>query len=124
MQYDVSTPQEYLDQIDSDWRKEKLLTVRAIILGSGYPLNEVIRYKMLGYEDAQGLFLSLNAQKNYVGLYVGDIAKIDEDGTLLKGINCGKGCVRIKKSNEVKGNIESFINKAIDYRSKGIDIDC
>ena len=124
MQYDVSTPQEYLDQIDTDWRKEKLLEVREIILGSGYTLNEVIRYKMLGYEDAQGLFLSLNAQKNYVGFYVGDIAKIDEDGSLLKGVNCGKGCVRIKKSNDVKGGIEAFVLKAIEYRKQGKDIDC
>ncbi|NNF33487.1 MAG: DUF1801 domain-containing protein, partial [Saprospiraceae bacterium] len=49
MQYDVSTPQEYLDQIDSDWRKDKLMEVREIILGTDYPLSEVIRYKMLGY---------------------------------------------------------------------------
>lgn len=124
MQYDVSTPQEYLDQIDTDWRKDKLLEVREIILNSDYPVTEVIKYKMLGYEDTKGLFLSLNAQKNYVGFYVGDIAKIDKDGSLLKGVNCGKGCVRIKKKNEIKGKIEAFIKRAIDYRSKGMDIDC
>ena len=124
MQYDVKTPDEYINVIEEDWRKEKLLKVRQIILDYSPDLKEVIQYKMLGYEDKDGLFMSLNAQRNYVGFYVGDIAKIDEDGSLLKGIDCGKGCVRIKKSNQVEGGITLFIKKAIDYRKRGIDIDC
>ena len=124
MQYDVSTPEEYLNVLELDWRKDKLLQVRNIILEYAPVLNEVIRYKMLGYEDHNGLFISLNAQRNYVGFYVGDIAKIDEDNSLLKGIDCGKGCVRIKKSYPLEGNIEAFIKKAIDYRRMGKDIDC
>ena len=98
MQYNANTPAEYLDILEEDWRKEKLLQIRAIILEKGYGFKERINYKMLCYTDEKGDLLHLNAQKNYVSLYVGDSSKIDTDGSLLKGLDLGKGCIRFKKS--------------------------
>ena len=31
MQYEVKTPSEYLEQLENDWRKEKLMQVREMI---------------------------------------------------------------------------------------------
>jgi hypothetical protein len=98
MQYEAKTPAEYMDQLAADWRRDKLTELREMILAQGAPLEEGIEYKMLRYGDADGAVFHLNAQKKYVSLYVGDAAKVDPDGTLLEGLNVGKGCIRFKKS--------------------------
>lgn len=125
MQYDVSTPEEYLEALDNDWHKEKLVELRNIILSTSSDIVEGINYKMLSYADDTGIICHLNAQKNYVGLYVGNAQKIDTDGSLLAGLDCGKGCIRFKKSNDTSAeNIEAFINKAVQLWKDGADIGC
>ncbi|HOK31488.1 MAG: hypothetical protein WBI99_03330 [Limnochordia bacterium] len=34
MQYDVQSPEEYLEKLENGWREEKLLEVRRLIRGS------------------------------------------------------------------------------------------
>lgn len=87
MQYNAATPVEYLDLLEEDWRKEKLLQIRAIILDKAYDFKESINYKMLCYTNEAGDLFHLNAQKHYVSLYVEDTEKIDPSGHLLKGLN-------------------------------------
>jgi uncharacterized protein YdhG (YjbR/CyaY superfamily) len=80
---------------------------------------------MLCYRDKKGIIFHLNAQKNYVSLYVGDIHKIDPDGSLLKGIDKGKGCIRFKKNTSLsETGIEFFIEKTIQLWKEGKDIYC
>ena len=98
MQYDATTPAEYMAQLDDDWRREKIEQLRVLIKTQAPFLTEDINYKMLGYGDANGRLFHLNAQKNYVSLYVGDAAKVDPDGASLAGLNVGKGCIRFTKS--------------------------
>ena len=125
MQYNVQTPAEYLDVLEEDWRKEKLLQIREIILDKAHDFKERINYKMLCYTDENGDLFHLNAQKNYVSLYVGDSSKIDTDGTLLKGLNLGKGCIRFKKSVDIDATkIDEFIEKAVGLWKDGIDVGC
>jgi len=125
MQYDVSTAEEYLEALDNDWRKEKVLELRKILLSATDDIVEGINYKMLSYADSNGIICHLNAQKNYVGLYVGDAKKIDVEGTLLAGIDCGKGCVRFKKSNDASSdNIKEFITRKVQLWKDGVDFGC
>ena len=125
MQYEVSTPREYLEVLVPDWRKETLLEVRGMIRRHGPELKEGIRYGMLTYEAAQGSGLALNAQKHSVNLYVGNAAKIDPDGTLLAGLDVGKGCIRIKKTTRIGDTgIEDFIRKATQMLRDGDDLAC
>ncbi|HAA14433.1 MAG TPA: DUF1801 domain-containing protein [Cytophagales bacterium] len=125
MQYDVATPTEYLDALDADWRKEKLLEIRSLIQEKGTQLEEAIQYKMLSYTEAGHPVFHLNAQKSYVGLYVGTINKIDPDRQLLAGLDMGKGCIRIKKKNAVLGTgLETFIEQALAMAREGQDMDC
>ncbi len=42
MQYDVKTPAEYLELIEDDWRKEKIMSIREII--KSYDLKNRRRY--------------------------------------------------------------------------------
>ena len=91
MQYDVKTPEEYIEALEDDWRREKLEHLRTLIKSKASDFVEGIEYKMLNYNDDKGTIFYLNAQKNYVSLYTGDAKKIDPDGSLLKGIDVGKG---------------------------------
>lgn len=125
MQYDVSTPAAYIQALEDDWRKPKLLELRQMILDRSDEIMEDIQFKMLHfYNDANSL-CHLNAQKNYVSLYLGDIKLVDPDGSLLKGINCGKGCIRFKKSDNLQdSNIQLLLDRMIDLWKKGVHLSC
>ena len=125
MQYDVQTPEEYLQALNHDWRRETLLELRSIIKSCAPDLTEGISYGMLSYRDERGLVFGLNAQKNYVSLYVGNARKVDPDGSLLQGLSVGKGCIRFTKSKAVsETRIREFIERAVDMWRRGEDIDC
>ena len=125
MQYDVTTPTEYIRLLDDDWRKEKLLTLRELIQTKAPDIVEGIHYKMLSYGDDNGFAFHLNVQRHYVSLYVGNIEKIDPDGELLKGVNRGKSCIRFTKSISItETRIEEFIQKAIDLWRHGENLSC
>lgn len=125
MQYDALNPKEYLGLLEPDWRKEKLLRIRKMILDYGYDLDEFIIYKMLGYGNETSSLFGLNTQKHYVSLYVGDIDKIKDATTLLRGMDTGKGCVRIKKTTNLEQSwLEIFIQTAIDAWRNGNDPSC
>ncbi len=125
MQYDVNTPDEYLDALEDDWRKRTLLQIRELILRTEPDIEESIQYKMLAYGLKGTDIFALNAQKGYVSLYVGDIHKIDPDGSMLTGLNLGKGCIRFRKSDHPeKSRIEDFIKRTILLAREGKDIDC
>ncbi|HOB43907.1 MAG TPA: DUF1801 domain-containing protein [Bacillota bacterium] len=121
MQYDVKSPEEYLETLENDWRKDKLLEVRRLIMQHGPELEESIKYKMLSYGTEQGDVFALNAQKGYVSLYVGNISKIPNASALLKPFNTGKGCIRIRKSIDISSTgLEEFIGAAVAlWRSGG-----
>lgn len=125
MQYEVTSPAEYLDALDKDWRLNTLEEIRNILKSKAPELKEGINYKMLSYSDERGPCFHLNAQKNYVSFYVGDASKVDPSGELLQGIDVGKGCLRFKKSIVVADTrLEEFIEKAANLWKQGVDIDC
>lgn len=127
VQYDVDTPNEYLELLEEDWRKEKVLRIREMILKHAPELNESIRYKMLnfGILEADDYLFALNAQKHYVSLYVGDILKVDPSGDMLIDFNLGKGCIRIRKTIDIEETgLEEFIKKTIDLWHDGHDVNC
>jgi uncharacterized protein YdhG (YjbR/CyaY superfamily) len=125
MLYDVKTPEEYLCQLPDDWRKEGVNALREIIKAKGPKLTEGINYKMLGYGDGDNIVFCLNAQKNYVSLYVGNASKVDPDGKLLEGLNRGKGCIRFTKSIDISNTrIDEFVERAVEMWEQGEDFDC
>ena len=125
MQYDVRSPEEYLEALDHDWRKDRLLEIRGLILKHGPELEESIQCKMLSYGSGDEGVFGLNAQKGYVSLYVGSIDKIENANVLLESFNTGKGCIRIRKSVDVRNTgLEEFIKKTIDLWRNGQDTSC
>lgn len=125
MLYEASTPEDYLDQLEADWRRDTLTSLRERIKKSAPDLEESIHYKMLGYGIKETYVFHLNAQKNYVSLYVGNASKIDPDASLLAGLNVGKGCIRFGKSVKVEDTqIAEFIEQAVAMWRQGVDIGC
>lgn len=125
MQYDAKNYEEYIEMLEEDWRKEKLLAIRQMILAYAPELEEVIRYKMLNYGKDDHYIFALNAQKHYVSLYVGTIDKVENAEVLLAGYNYGKGCIRVKKTIKMEDTgLEQFIHKTIDKWRAGEDTDC
>ena len=125
MQYEAKTPTEYVAQLDSDWRKDKLEQVREMIKKQGPHLNEGIEYKMLSYGNSEKNIFHLNVQRAYVSLYVGNIDKVDNARELLKDFDKGKGCVRIKKKVDIsESGLEAFIKQTVELWEKGGNTDC
>ena len=125
VQYAATTPEDYVAQLDEDWRKVTLLGLRALIQKHAPHWDEGITYKMLGYRDGDAVVMCLNAQKHYVSLYVGNAHKIDADGSLLIGLDVGKGCIRFKKTVAVADTqIDAFIQRAVSMQREGLDIGC
>ena len=125
MQYDVKTPNQYLEILEKDWRKDKLIQVREMINKSGPELTEGIYCKMLSYAYADNIIFCLNAQKAYVSLYVGNVDKVEKSRKLLKEFNIGKGCIRIKQSIDLQeSNLENFIASTIEIWRKGGETNC
>lgn len=125
MLYDVNSPEEYFQQLPDDWRREKVVALSKMIKGKGPGLTERIQYKMLAYGDDDNIAFCLNAQKNNVSLYVGNASKVDPSGSLLEGLNVGKGCIRFSKSVEIADTrIDEFIERAVGMWERGEDFDC
>lgn len=125
MQYNASTPKEFLDALEEDWRKNTLMELRALIMEKLPLLVEGINYKMLSYSFQNEVLLHLNAQKNYVSLYVGDAEKVDPSGDLLQGLSVGKGCIRFKKNAVVnRQKVGAFVLLLGKMKNNGDDTGC
>lgn len=125
MQSTATTPRKYLAELENDWRRETLMALRDLVKQEAPEAVEGVGYGMLSYTVAGKTLFSLHAQKNYVSVYVGDIRKIDRDGTMLAGLDLGKGCIRFKKSVTVgETGVHAFIGEASRMAREGLDTDC
>lgn len=125
MQYDVNTPEQYVAALEDDWRKEKLLLLRQQIITIAPETEVSINYKMLCFQINGTVMCHLNAQKNTVSLYVGNILKVDPSGQLLAGHNLGKGCIRLSKTKSITDeNFMSFLQNMVTMSRNGEDLSC
>ena len=71
------------------------------------------------------MLCQVNAQKHHIGLYVGDVASIDTDGMMLKGVDVGKGCIRFKKSDDISNpGVVLFVEKLVAMWRDGAEFKC
>ena len=125
MQYEAKTPADYVDQLEDDWRKEKLEQIRKMIRTHGPELVEGVAYKMLCYGNEKRNIFHLNVQRAYVSLYVGNIDKVEDARVLLNDFSMGKGCIRVKKSIHLPDTkLDAFISRTIDLWRNDGNTDC
>lgn len=125
MQYNVDNAEQYIAELTPDWRKEKLMALRQKLFDLAPEIEECINYKMLCYRIDKLVVCHLNAQKNTVSLYVGDVSLVDPSGALLEGYNLGKGCIRLTKTKSIDSdNFQQFLSQMVQLTRQGVDLSC
>ena len=90
---------EYFDALPAI-RRERLLAIRAAWLNCFNDLDENCRYRMPTYERA-GNWASLGNQKHHISVYFCSEAIIAPLKTSHPELNYGKGCIRIRDTQDV-----------------------
>ncbi len=124
MQYDVKTPDEYIDAIPEE-RKEVMSRLRKVIkdnLPKGF--EEVISYKMIGYVVPHEIypsgyhcdptlplpFMNIASQKNFIAVYHSGIYASEAlmqwftaeyPKHVTTKLDMGKSCIRFKKPDQI-----------------------
>jgi uncharacterized protein YdhG (YjbR/CyaY superfamily) len=93
------TVDEYIAAADPD-RQKALRVLRDLIRDAAPQAQEEIRYKM-PYYGYHGDLVAFAAQKNYFSVYVMGQQLTDHRRHELGKLNCGKGCIRFKKLEEL-----------------------
>ena len=105
---------EYLAEQPPD-RQHALTRVRSVIRNVAPDAKESMQYGMLAYE-LNGMFCGLASQKNYMALYVCDPEIVDAHRETLGKLNCGKGCIRFRKIEELP--LDTIMAIMTDARAK------
>ena len=90
---------EYLTGQPPD-RQKALTKLRSVIRKVAPDAKESMQYGMPAYE-LNGMLCGLASQKNYMALYICEPAIVDAHREALGKLNCGKGCIRFRKIEEL-----------------------
>lgn len=89
----------YLSGLSAN-RLKRLEDIRKAFLNSDTDVVESIRYKMPSFEK-DGNWVALASQKNYVSVYFCSEPLIENIRGKHPAMNTGKGCVRIRATQDV-----------------------
>lgn len=117
----AATPAEYIAQLDEP-RRSAIQTIHAMITKALPKLKPTIQYGMIGYgtymlkyaggREGEAPVIALASQSSYISVYgcgAGDLAELKKQ---LPKANCGKGCIRFKKFEDVDLKVLEKIVKA------------
>lgn len=108
MQSDAKTVAEYMKSLPDDIRKA-LGKLRALIRKVAPDAKESMQYGMPTY-DLKGMLWAFNSQKNYLALYGCGSVLVGQYKTKIGKVNCGKGCIRFKKLEDLDlGVVEEML---------------
>jgi uncharacterized protein YdhG (YjbR/CyaY superfamily) len=114
MQSKAETVDEYLDEIPED-RRSALGILRRLILEIAPTAQETMLYGMPAYLLGE-TFCAFASQKHYMALYCCDDL-VDQYRPRLGKLNCGKGCIRFRKLNDLPMDvISSLLNEVAELR--------
>jgi len=113
-QLKVSTPEEYLEQVD-DARKADIASLHALIRETAPSLapfiqGGILAYGLLHYKYASGregdsCHIGLSSNKNYISLYIsgfdGETYLAERYKEALPKASIGKSCVRFKRLSDL-----------------------
>jgi uncharacterized protein YdhG (YjbR/CyaY superfamily) len=107
VQSKAATVSQYLDELPEE-RRAALAKLRKLVRKLAPDAVESMQYGMPGYSMGDLLF-ALAARKGYLALYVCDPAAVEAHRAGLKGLNCGKGCIRFRSLDELPLDVVSAI---------------
>lgn len=99
MTSEAKTVAEYLGQLPPDRRAilEPLVTA---IRQAAPVAAESMEYRMPTWRFGGEILCALNSQKNYVSFYISEETHA-ECADLLKGLDCGKVCIRFRRAEQL-----------------------
>jgi len=95
----AKTVSAYRKALPAD-RRKALSRLRAIIRKAAPGVKENMKYGMPYYETG-GPLVALAAQKHYLALYLCEPDLIEKYVARLGRTNCGKGCIRFRKLEDL-----------------------
>ena len=93
------TVDEYIAAADPD-RQEALRALRDVIRDAAPKAQEEIRHKM-PYYVYHGDLVAFASQKHHFSVYVMGGTRLTDHSDALDKLDCGKGCIRFKKLEEL-----------------------
>ncbi len=99
MRSNAKTVREYLAALPDDQRKA-LTRLRALIKKAAPGATENMTYGMPSYFLGGPIF-GLASQKGYMALYVCDTDVVAAHRSGLRGLDCGKSCIRFRRLDDL-----------------------
>jgi uncharacterized protein YdhG (YjbR/CyaY superfamily) len=112
MRSDAETVDEYIEELEGE-RKDIIIRLREVLIGSVADLEESMRYGMPTYTKGEDIY-AFNSQKQYVSLYVRDSNMMHAHADKLGKVNLGKGCVRFRHLDDVDMDAISAMLREMD----------
>ena len=116
MKSQAKTVWAYLEELPED-RRKALSRLCALIREIAPDAVEGMQYGMASYTMGELLF-GLGSQKAHMALYVCDAEAVEAHRTGLGKLNCGKGCIRFRKLDDLPLDVVSAILKDAFARRK------
>ena len=117
MQSKAKTVDEYLGEIPAD-RRCALEALRTLIRSIAPGVQETMLYGMPAYLLDEP-YCAFASQKQYMALYCCDDL-LDQYRPQLGKLNCGKGCIRFRKLEDLPMEvISSLLKEMAKQRTKG-----
>jgi len=98
MQSKATSAKEYLAELPED-RRAALTKIRALVRKTAPAAKEGIQYGMIAYTIGE-LLCGLASQKQYMAVYCCSEV-VDKHRSRLGKLNCGKGCIRFRKLEDL-----------------------
>lgn len=114
MKSTATTVPAYLAEQPPD-RQTALTKLRNVIRKVAPDAKESIQHGMPAYE-LNGMLCALASQKNHMSLYICEPEIVDAHRDTLGRLNCGKGCIRFRKIEELP--LEAITTILQDARAK------
>lgn len=99
MMSDAKSVAAYMKELPDEIRKT-LAGLRSLIRKVAPHAKESMKYGMPCYTLNRD-FVAFASQKHYMALYICDAALIEPFKKKLGKVNCGKGCIRFKKADDL-----------------------
>jgi uncharacterized protein YdhG (YjbR/CyaY superfamily) len=116
MRSSATTVTEFLAELPAE-RKAAMTKLRAVVRKAAPDAAETMQYGMPTYE-LDGMLCAFASQKNYMAFY-GDSEIVDAHRAALGKLDCGKGCIRFRKLEDLPlETIGTIVKEARAKRGK------
>jgi uncharacterized protein YdhG (YjbR/CyaY superfamily) len=118
VQSKAASVDDYMSEVSPD-RRSALDRLRALCLETFGAEHERMAFGMPAYGDPKQPWNAFNSQKQqHIALYAGQTA-VDTFAARLKGVDCGKGCIRWRKAEAMDFDLIADILSEVRDRDLG-----